>query len=351
MRSSPTIAVICLLTLTLPSRADTFTLKDGTRLEGVILKETDDGYLLEVQITKSIKDERKIAKADVEKIDREAPDKKAFGVIEKLVPTPDLLTKDEYLQKIGIVDRFIKTYQNSSNLKAANASLEVLKSEYNQVAAGAIKLGGKMISPAEYQTNAYDLDARVKESKIRDLVYQYQFIRALREFAVFDRDFRTTLSYGAISSLMKQVIQSQVAEAKQLLLTLDARLKERELGLERMDTQNRGATEIAIKEETAEHEARYKAEKEAKQNWVTTSPYHKASLEDTVKFGELEIARLAAVKPVLGVDGGKAYREAWSVIHKGGSPAAIAGALATAKAASIPASYLSDLEIAAKIKK
>ena len=351
MKFIPAIAALCYLTISLPGRADTFMLKDGTTLDGVIISEAGDSYLVEVQITKSIKDERKIAKTEVLKIDRESPDKKAFAAIEKFVPTPDLMTVEDYEQKISNVDRFIKTYQKSTNLKAAKAILDVLKLEYGQISAGAIKLSGKMISPAEYKTNAYDFDARVKESKIRELVYQYQFLRALREFAAFDRDYRTTLSYGAIAPLMRQVIQSHVAEAKQSLFTLDARLKERELGLERMDTQNRNATASAIKEETAEIEARYKAEKEAKQDWVSTSPYHKASLEDTVKFGEAELVRLSAVKTVLGVDGGKAYREAWAVIFKGGSPAAIVGALATAKEASVPASYLSDLEAAAKLKK
>lgn len=351
MKSIPAITALCFFTVSLPGMADTFTMKDGTTLEGNIISEAGDSYLIEVQITKTIKDERKITKTDVAKIEREAPDKKAFSAVEKLLPAPDLMTVEDYEQKISIVERFIKSYEKSSNLKAAKTILAVLKLEHSQVSAGAIKLNGKMISPAEYKTNAYDFDARVKESKIRTLVYQYQFLRALREFAVFDRDFRTTLSYAAIAPLMKQVIQSHVAEAKQSLSTLDARLKERDLGLERMDTQNRKATAIAIKEETAEIEARYKAEKEAKQDWVSTSPYHKASLEDTVKFGEAELERISNVKPILGVDGGKAYREAWSVIAKGGSPAAITGALAAAKAASVPSSYLADLEAAAKLKK
>lgn len=350
MKFSLPIALLCFLTSSFPARADTYTLNDGTSLDGTILKETSDSYLLEVQITKSIKDERRIAKSDVAKIEREPPDKKAFSAIEKSVPTADLMTTDDYQQMISNVERFIKSYPKSSHLKAANTCLETLKLETSQVAAGAFKLNGKMISPAEYRTNAYDLDARKKESKIRSLVYQYQFLPALREFAAFDRDYRTTLSYAAIAPLMKQVIQSQVAEAKQSLLTLDVRLKEREVGLERMETQNRNATINAIKEETAEMEARYKAEVEAKQSWVTTSLYHKASLEDTVKFGEAELVRLSAVKTVLGVDGGKAYREAWALVYKGGSPAAISSALATAKAAAVPSSYLADLEAAAAAK-
>lgn len=351
MKINPALASLYLLLISLPCQADTFTLKDGTILEGVIAGETADTYVLEVQITKSIKDERKVPKSDVVKIDHEQADVKAYSMIGKFIPTPDLLTADEYLQKIAAVDKFIKSYHDSANIRSAKNILETLRSECNQVSAGAVKLNGKMVTSEEYQTNAYDLDARVQEAKIRTLVYQYQFLTALREFATFDRDYRTTLSYGALAPLMRQVIQSQVAEARQSLLTLDARRKERDLGLERMDLENRKATENAIKEETAEIEARYKAEKEAKQNWVTTSPFHKASMDDTVHFGEAELTRLSAVKTVLGVDGGKAYREAWSVIHNHGSPAAVTSALANAKAAAVAPRYLADLETAAKIKK
>lgn len=351
MKPNPAAAALCLLTFSLPCLADTFTLKDGTSLEGTILSEAGDTYVLEVQITKSIKDERKVLKTDVVKIDHEQPDIKAFAAIEKLVPTPDLMTVDEYLQQMAAVEKFLKNFRASNNVKAAKAIFETLKAECNQVSEGGVKLNGKIISPSEYQANAYDLDAKVEEAKIRGLVYRYQFLEALREFAIFDRDYRTTVSFGAIAPLMRQVIQSQIAEARQSLLTLDARVKERQVGLQRMDPENRSGTENAIKDETSEIEARYKAEKDAKQSWVTTSPFHKASLEDTVKYGESELARLSTIKTVLGVDGGKAYREAWSIIHKGGNPTAITAALAAAKAAAVAPRYLADLDAASKIKK
>lgn len=103
----------------------------------------------------------------------------------------------------------------------------------------------------------------------------------------------------------------------------------------------------SIKEEDTLIEARYKAEKDAKQNWVTISPFHKPSLEDTVKLCEQELVRLGAVQTVLGVDGGKAYRDAWTAVQ-GGNAAAAASAPAAAKTAAVPARYLAPLEAAAK---
>ncbi len=348
MKRKPAFALLCLLGLALPGRADTFTLKDGTTVEGTVISEAGDTYVLDVQVTKTIRDERRIPKADVVKITREEPDAKAFQAISKLVPAPDLLTADEYAVNIAAIEKFIKDNPTSGNLKSARKMLETLKAEASQVAGGGMKINGKIVSAAEYQANAYDLDARVQESKIRDLVNDNQLLPAVRLFVDFDRDYRNTLAYGSLITLMKQAIQHQVEQAKESLLTLEARNKERAVGLQRMAFEDRKKTEEAIKSEAAEIEARYKAEKDAKQNWPTTTPYHKASLEDTVKFGQAELVRLSAVKTILGLDSGKAYREAYNAIQSGANAATVTAAIANAKAAGVPPRYLEPLEARAK---
>ena len=340
--------LLCLLAAALPCRADTFTLKDGSTVEGTVISDVGDTYFIEVQVTKSIKDERKIPKADVAKVVREEPDAKAFQAISKMVPTPDFLTADEYAVNIAAVEKFIKANPTSGNLSKAKAMLATLKSESEQVTAGGVKINGKMVSTAEYQANAYDLDSRVQEARIRNLVNDNEFLPALRLFVNFDRDYRNTLAYGALITMMKQVIQHQVDEAKETLLTFDARTKERAVGLQRMALEDRKITEEAIKSEAAEIEARYKAEKDAKQPWPTTSPFHKASLEDTVKFGQAELIRLGAVKTILGLDGGRTYREVWSALQSGANAATVANAIAGAKAAAVPPRYLAPLEAKAK---
>lgn len=348
MKRKPTLLALCFLGIPLLAHGDTFKLKDGTSLEGRIISDDGDSYVLEVLITKSIKDEVKIPKADIEKIIREEPDLKAFEAIAELVPTADMLTTDAYAQNINAVQKFLKDHPTSGKSKSAKAMLETLKSESAQVAAGSIKIGGKMVSPAEYKANAYDFDARVQEARIRILVNEHQFLQALRLFTEFDREYRNTLSYGALANLMRQVIQAHIDETKQTLGSLDSRIKAREVGIQRMDFEGRRDTENAIKNEAAEIEARYKAEKDARLAWPTTSPFHKASLEDTVKFGEAELVRLSAVKTILGVDAGRAYRELWNAIQNRSGAASVATAISNAKTAGVPPRYLAPLEEAAK---
>lgn len=351
MKSNPTRTALCSLALATSCLADTFTLKDGTSLDAKIVSETPDAYVLEVQVTKSIKDGRTVAKADVIKVSRERPDFKAFQAIANLVPTPDLVTAEEGLARIVQVEKFLHDHGTSPSAKEARVILTTLKKESAAISAGGIKVSGKIVLTTEYEGNAYEFDSQISEAKIRSLVDDGEFLQALRLFSSFDADYSTTLSYGAILSLIRQVTQNQVSEAKQSLATLPDRLKERELGLLQMASDDRAVTQAAIQEETAQLETRYKAELISKLKWVTTNPFHKGSLVDTVKLGEAELARLSATKIVLGVDGGKCYREVYRAVHNGESNAEVTAALGRAKAAMVPARYLAPLENIAKGRK
>lgn len=348
MKIKPCLISFLVSSLSLPLMADIFTLKDGTTLDAVILSDAGDSYLLEVQFSKTIKDERKVLKSDVVKIQRAQLDLKAFEPLAKLLPTPDLLAVDDYNRSIATVKKFIQDFPQSPKLKDAKAMLETLNSESAQVAAGGIKFDGKMLTPAEYQANAYDLDARVKEAQIRRMIADNQVLPALRLFSEFDREFSTSISRGALLSTIKQLIGNHLAEIKVALANLDALTKKRTTGLTQMSTDDRNNALSAIKEENDRIEANYKAEKEAKQIWLTTTPYHKASMDDAIRNGELELTRINAVKTTLGVEGGKAFRDAWNAVNGGGNAAAVAAAIAAAKTALVPARYLAPLEEAAK---
>ena len=351
MKKPQILTAFCLWSIALPCMADTFTLKDGTVLEGTIAKEEADSYTVEVQVTKSIKDERKIAKADVQKLDRVKPDVIAFVPIGKIVPTPDLLTVDDYARKSAEVQKFIDQNRGSSKSKEAKAILQTLKTEADAISAGGLKINGKLITSAEYEANQYDFDARIAEAKIHALVESEQVLAALRAFSDFDRDYSTTLSYGALAPLMTGVINNYVEETKASLAALDAKLKERETGLQRMAVADRKGTEAAIKEENAAIEARYQSEKGGKTPWPSLSPYHKASMEDTLAFAKQELVRLASVKTVLGVDGGRAYRDVYSAVKSGANTATLTAAFTAAKAAMIPDRYLAPLEASAMANK
>lgn len=337
-----------LVAVSLPAVADTFKLKNGTEIDGKIVSETDDSYLLEVVFNRSIRDERKILKSEVSEVIRELPDMKAFKSISSLVPTPDLLSDKDYGARILGVQKFLKDFPTSAKSADAKVLLATLKQESTQVASGGIKLNGNMISPREYKLNAYDLDARVQSAKVQDYLNQDQLLVALRAYANFCNDYDSTNANQELMPLMLQVIQSHVSEAKQTLLSFDDCIKKRNVGLERMSPEDRKLSESAIKEEDAALEALLKAERDGKLIWVTPNPYVKASLEETIKTGEAEIKRLSASSTVMGRDGGKAWRDAFAIIRNSKNPTTIATAITAAKAAGVSPKYMAMLEFSAK---
>lgn len=351
MKINPALAALFALSLALPSSADTFTLKDGTTLEGTILSEADGIYTLEIQVTKSIKDERKVPKVDVVKIDRERPDEKAFLALGKLTPTPDLWTEGDYANRIREIEKFLKEYPTSLKAKSAKEAVETLKAEAAEVAAGGVKLNGEIVGKDQYQKNAYDLDAKVEEMKIREMLSHNHLLAALRAFSTFEEDFRNTKSYMALLPLIQTAIQSYAGEANQQLESLERRTAARQASVQRMSPESRGPTEAAIREESDAIEARYKKEKDERLKWMTISPFHKQSLDDTVSFGKSELTRLAALPTELAVDAGKAYRELYNAVQNVDDASAVTTAVSAAKTAKVPERYIAPLEDAAKASK
>ena len=81
--------------------ADTIKLKDGTVLEGKVIKETPDSIDFEYNFTKSIKETKTIKRSDIKVIDKEEADEIALEEIKKLLPTASLLSTDDYDKKYG----------------------------------------------------------------------------------------------------------------------------------------------------------------------------------------------------------------------------------------------------------
>lgn len=349
MKHHPITASLCLLALAFPATAaETFIMKDGSKLLGKIVSEDATTYHLEVEFSKTIKDERIIAKADVVKIEHNIPEQNDFSAISGLTPVPDFQTAEDYAKQIRIVEKYIAGHRMTAKSKDAEAILSTLKAEANEILAGGIKLNGRIIPPVEYRNNAYDFDARIQELKIRKLVKESKILPALRVFSEFQNDFRNTSAFIDLAPLMHRVITAYLAEAGSSLSTYETRVKERKTGLDRMTAADRRNTETAIREENAELEKRLRSEKDAKLAWVTLHPFCKPALDDTITCGKQELSRLASVKSAPFVDGGKIFRDAMSLIQGKGDDAnaktAITAAIAAAKTAMVAPRYIATLE-------
>ncbi|HSP43001.1 MAG TPA: PTPDL family protein [Luteolibacter sp.] len=337
---------IALLALAPHVMAETLVLKDGTEIEGTILRETDDSYVVEVPFSRSIKEERVVPKDQVARIRRAQPDLVAFEAIEELVPAPDMLDAAGYGRRIESIENFLKQHRQSAKYGDAKKMLGVLKSEANEIHAGGIKLGGRIIPAEEYRANRLEIDARIEESRIRALIDEGDLLSALRKFSSFEADFRGTEPYHDLLSLIQRAIRSHLAQTEAMLAAHDKRVAEREAGLQRMAMEERRITQGAIEEENRALEARFKAEKDARIGWVTVDPYFKPAMTETLNFGRRELDRLSAAASATTPDLGELYREALKKVRSGADDAK--ASIDKARTARMPEKYLAILQAAAK---
>ncbi|MEI6653158.1 MAG: PTPDL family protein [Verrucomicrobiota bacterium] len=333
--------------------ADTFTLKDGKVLDGKIIREQGGAYVIEYQVNrvnKGIKDIKIVPKTDVVKIITDKPDEQAFAAIAKLLPTPDLLTEDDYQQRCQAVKSFITKFPQSDRLKDAQGILKKLTDESAVVAAGGRKLQGMMILAADYRANAFDLDARVFEAKIRDAANKAQSLVLLRNFVEFDKDYQSSTSYREVLPLVIKSLQAFRAQLTNELATFDERMDKQAAEAEALSQRDGGSSKRALAEQAVEIEALYQKEKKAELPWVTPHLSHRQSLEDDNSFAEAELQRLTQLRgqPAPTPDGGKIFRTTWKSIHNDAAAETVEKAISEAESAGLPERYLKLLQAEVK---
>lgn len=321
-----------------------FTLKDGKTLKGEVIRMEGETYVIEYQVTPSIKDIKRVPKKDVVKMVIEKPDEKDFLEIANLKATPDLLTDADYKLRMQKVKAFITKYPKSPRAKDAEEILKFLTAEEADVAAGGRKMNGLMVKAPEYRANAYELDARVLEMKIRAAAKNSQWLTALRAFAELDREYQSTTCYRDVLPVVVKALQEFHSRIATILETYDARMEKQAADLEKMPQAERESTQRAIDKENADLEKLYQQEKSSQQPWVTPNEKHKQSLEDDKSLAEAELQRIKTFVPPSTGDGGKIYRNVWKVVHSDADAETMEKAIAEAEAAALPERYLKMLK-------
>lgn len=328
--------------------ADSLELKDGTKLEGVILREEGDDYIVQVQVTKSIKDERRIPKADVVKQTAEKKDETAFVELAKLVPAPDLLGEPAYAGRIAKVAAFLKAFPDSSKKSAALKIHDELEAERAAIAAGGVKFEGKMISAAERAPRAYGLDATIQANTVRAAVEANDMLSALRGWSRLETEFSGSSAYRDLIPFMVTAMKSHLANVNTTLAGLDARVKAREAGLAGMSGNDRARSQQAIQDEQDAYLAHVAKEKADGIKWLSLDPYVKAPLDETKRLLDNEIRRLTNLDLTYLRNAEQAYADAWTAVTRPGATRQEAeSAISKARGENVPQAYIDQLLAAA----
>ncbi len=275
----PCFILVFYFSLTFAVSADLVKLKNGDQIEGVIVRETDLSYVIEIEVTESIKDERIVAKTDVAFVRRVQDDEVAFKEIRVLEPAPEFLSANQYERRIKKLNRFIEEFPKSKRVEEVEGMLKILKEELKIVRSGGIKFGEEMVTAEDYAANAYEIEAKMMENSIREAIGKRDFLNALRQYSRYDLRMGQSAGRDSLDETILQVLQAYGANLDQTLSTLEQRTAQRAAGLERMTASDRQVTERAIAAEAAQLEMRFKKEKADNEEWTTPDAYHEGSLK------------------------------------------------------------------------
>lgn len=341
---------ICLAALTTAwmcatGMADVFHLKNGDNLVGSILSENGDSYLIEVQITRSIKDERRIPKDQIASIERHEKDVEAFKALSPLADIPDFTSVDAYQDRIERLKTFLSEFPTSMLREKAEEIIALHESELSAIKAGGIKIDGMLLTSDERLANLYEIDSRVKAAEIHRHIESRTYLLALREFHVMERDFSGSKAWHDLLPLMRQVCAAHRAHTLRMLEGYDQRIERQKSGLTRLPQEERQRVERNIQLRNDQLAARYDEERALRTYWLSTHEYFKPAMDDTIRMAEQEIRRLEneRAKPLPTPSQAEVWRKAIDAIRNG-EKQEITAALSEARSARMPTPYLVRLQ-------
>lgn len=342
MKSLLSLAAVPLLISVL--HADTIRLRDGRELEGVVMSEEGDDYVVMVQVTKTIRDQRRIPKKDVLEIVGEKKDETAYEDLEDLVPAPDGLEVSDYDARISKLEDFAKEFPESSLIRKVEPMMKTLEEEREIVAAGGVKFEGKMLSAEERTSAAFTLDSRIVAAEMEDAIESGRRTDALRAWDRLQKEFPTSRAYRDSIPAIQKVMQRQLAAVNKELDTLDRRLEEQATNLERVPVKDRARAREAIEARATAYLRKVAQEEEAGERWISLDPFQKTQLSKVKSLLESELRRLENLDTLQLPDGDAAWSEAWATLSGSPSDEEAREAFSSAREARLPEKYLDMLE-------
>lgn len=304
---------VCSPFLPSAAKADTVLLNNGVQYEGKVIYEDDKYCLLEFEVSKGIKDERKFLKTDIKSITKSSPDVEEFKRLMDLYPTPDLMSIADYEQKIKTVYAFIRNHPKSPKIAEAKKILATLEAELKVIRQGGIKFQGQLVSGEAYLSSAYTYDQSITIQKINNEISSGNLLTALRLYSEFESTFPDSEFREDLIPKIRSVLNSYKKDLQESLSTFDARMKKQEIDLLGMAPEESKRAELAIKEQTQRLKLRFDQERAARIPWISPDGNLKESLSEALRQVESELKRLSVPQtlPSPGASLSDIYRECW----------------------------------------
>ena len=191
--------------------ADTLKLKNGEEITGEIISKDGDAVLIEYRVTATIKDQKSVPKADIEKIVTISEDEKSFTDLGTMAPLPTLLDATAYDSLLERkIPQFLKAYPYSSHLPEVREKQAVLAGERDRVRRGDRKIEGVWITSEEMTADPLQNGARVRLAQMKIASAAGDPAFSLQSYELLEKEFPGSDAMSeAVPLALKQLSQLQ----------------------------------------------------------------------------------------------------------------------------------------------
>lgn len=277
--------------------ADKIFLKSGQMIEGTVLENLSTATEIVVETkTGTIKEKKKILKADVDRIEKPKPDDLEVVNLRPLLPTPPMLPVTEYTRRVDLVTKFLSTYPDSAHKAEVEKIAATLNEEKAKVEAGGIQFDlGVWLNGDEARAHKDNIEAQKKFLTLQARAAQGNHVAALREFEDIEANWYGTYAYP-------KAIEAAVAVVRTYGNSLVTRMNEQiaiktqeETRFAALTPAQQAEIKAAKADETARYDAFLAKEKATKTKFLSINPSDPKTYESAISVLTKENTRLSAI--------------------------------------------------------
>lgn len=386
MKFKAIASILCLAPLAL---ADEVQLNDGTVYKDCIVEnETDKDVTIVIQVSKTIRDSKVIAKSQIQSIRKSSPDERQYAELVRKYGDVESLTPDEVMKGAELTQKFISQYDKSKLLDKAKeleaklvATMEQKEKEDAEAAEADSQEEEVQVSAEEMKRRGYDIEAEKILKKYKGKIKQKNVFAAMLYFDELSQKFNASEAYKEARESAAKVLpqleenlakMAAQAEAKQQD-AVKAEAKRRQefsnqkrspgLNAEQRrvieEAEMRWREEVAKRKETRDERRNQYMEKirelrEKNMRWFNPIPDMPESLRELERVAKADAEKISRELQYPDQDkagkGSEELKKAWKALDEGRLDDA-SKALSEARGMRVPREYWETLDIEIKAAK
>lgn len=303
-------------------RADTVNLKNGDKVEGKILSETDAEVTVRVQVTATIKDERVIKRGEIASIEKVQPDEAAWTAVANLAPGNDSLERDDYGRVTDALHNFVTTFPQSKHTAVARQRLDQFIADERRVAAGEVKLDGQWLTKEQVQEERVQVAGHILFNRMKRASAAGQLSDAMATFAQMEKTFPGAASYPDAVEFGRRILPLLKTAVEQRQVQMKRRLDDEKTRLAASKGAEHDQLDALIKMERTTTEAAIANLEKAGVKWLPLQPANEKSLSSLTSLVASETTRLNGLPADKMHESVKATEQAAAALARGNLDAA-----------------------------